>query len=76
MAIPADERRFLKRLGLRLRELREVKGWTLEETESHGWLNWRHLQALESGKNMTIITLRRAAKLYKISLQKLLSEAE
>jgi transcriptional regulator with XRE-family HTH domain len=62
---------FLKKLGQKVRSLREEKGWTLEETEDHGWKSWRHLQRVESGKNVTIITLKRIAKLYKIPLSEL-----
>lgn len=73
MPLTADEKRFLKRLGLHLRDLREKKGWTLEECEEHGWTSWRHLQRIESGKNVTIISLVRVADLYGVSLAKLLS---
>lgn len=76
MPVSTEERRFLKKLGLRAREVRESKGWTLEETESHGWLNWRHLQQIESGKNITIVSLRRVARIYKMTLEELLSSLE
>ncbi|NOT80839.1 MAG: helix-turn-helix domain-containing protein [Bacteriovoracaceae bacterium] len=64
----SSEDKFLKALGARLRALRLEKGWTLEETEEHGWPNWRHLQKIESGKNMTILTLKKLSKLYKKSI--------
>ena len=69
-----EEKEFLKRLGSRLRELRNERGWSLEETEEHGWPSWRHLQRIESGKNVTILTLLRVSKLYRISLRDILDE--
>lgn len=59
--------KYLKKLGLRLRQIRLDKGWTLEETEEHGWPSWRHLQKIESGKNITIATLIRLSMVYKMS---------
>ncbi len=44
--------KFLKTLGLHLRKIRLEKGWTLEQTEEHGWPSWRHLQKIEAGKNV------------------------
>jgi transcriptional regulator with XRE-family HTH domain len=66
------EQRFLKRLGLRLRALRNDKGWTLEETEEHGWRSWRHLQRIEAGKNVTIVTIHKVSELYGLPLARLL----
>ena len=72
MSYDSKDIKLLKTLGAKLRQLRIEKGWTLEETEEHGWPNWRHLQKIEQGKNITIITLKRLSKLYKISLSDLL----
>ncbi|MDZ4660757.1 MAG: helix-turn-helix transcriptional regulator [Pseudomonadota bacterium] len=74
MPISKEDSKFLKGLGLRLRQLREARGWTLEETEEHGWSSWRHLQRVESGKNVTLVTIKKLSKLYKISLSQLLKE--
>jgi len=68
-----DEKK-LKSLGEKLRNIRIEKGWTLEDTEEHGWPNWRHLQKIESGKNLTVLTLLRIAQLYKISLSELFKD--
>ncbi len=57
--------KYLKRLGLRLRELRTANNWTLEDAEAHGWPSWRHLQKIEAGKNITVATLWRLSRLYK-----------
>ena len=69
-----EENQYLERLGRRIRSLREQKGWTLEEVEVHGWPAWRHLQRVEAGKNVTVITLRRVAKLYGITVSELLAD--
>ena len=73
MDLTKNELKYLTELGVRIRELRHQKGWTLEEVEEHGWPNWRHLQKIETGKNVTIISILRISKLYKVSLDKLLS---
>ena len=72
MPINRMQRKFLKKFGLRLRELRECKGWTLEETEEHGWQAWQHLQRIESGlKNINLTTVQRLSELYRISISDL-----
>lgn len=73
MDISKKEEKFLKEFGQKLRDLRLKKGWTLEETEEHGWPNWRHLQKIEQGKNITLVTMIRICKLYKISLRDLMA---
>lgn len=72
MGLESKDEKFLKALGQRLREIRLSKGWTLEQTEEHGWPNWRHLQKVESGKNVTLVTLRKIAILYKVKLSQIL----
>lgn len=69
-----DSKKVLKRLGLKARELRNKKGWTLEECEEHGWTNWRHLQTIESGKNITVETVVNLANLYNVSISDLFDE--
>lgn len=71
MEISDEEIEFLKDLGAKLRSIREEKGWTLEETEDYGWPNWRHLQKIETGKNVTLITILRLSKLYDIPMDRL-----
>lgn len=62
----------LKAFGLRVREIREAKGWTLEDTEDHGWSNWQHLQKIESGKNVTLTTVFKVCQLFDIEPHELL----
>ena len=71
-SISAEDKKYLRRLGARIRDLRIERGWTLEGTEDRGWSNWTHLQRIEAGKNITVVTLRKVAQLYKISLSELL----
>ena len=50
---------------MRLRELRNNRGLTLEETEEYGLRSWKHLQRIEAGEaNITIATLINLAKIY------------
>lgn len=74
MELDAKDTKFLKSLGLKLRSIRKSKGWTLEETEEHGWPNWRHLQKIESGKNVTLVTIRKLAILYKIKISQIFED--
>lgn len=62
---------FQKELKDRIRKLRVDRGWTLEETEEHGWKSWRHLQRIEAGQNITLHTLWKVCQLYGIKLSDL-----
>lgn len=62
------QKRYFKKLGLRLRALRNKRGLTLEQTEEHGIKSWKHLQRIEAGEaNITMATLLDLAKIYKVS---------
>jgi DNA-binding Xre family transcriptional regulator len=52
-----DPKKFSKNLGLKIRQLRQERGWTLEDTEEFGIANWTHLQRIEAGKNINLKTL-------------------
>lgn len=69
-----EEKKYLKKVGAKIRSLREEKGWTLEEVEEHGWNNWTHLQKIEAGKNITLVTLKRVSQLYRTSSAKILED--
>jgi transcriptional regulator with XRE-family HTH domain len=61
------KKRYFKKLGLRLRELRNQQGLTLEDTEEHGVKSWKHLQRIEAGEaNITVETLLLLSKIYKV----------
>ena len=65
-----EKKAFLVGLGKRLRKCRNEKGWTLEKCEEEGYPSWQRLQKLESGTNMTVLTLRKLAKVYKVPISK------
>lgn len=61
------QKTYFKKLGLRLRELRNKRGLTLEDTEEHGVKSWKHLQRIEAGEaNITMATLLQLAKIYRV----------
>ncbi|AGH94316.1 helix-turn-helix domain-containing protein [Pseudobdellovibrio exovorus] len=64
----------LKEFGMRVRSIREAKGWTLEQTEDYGWSNWQHLQKIESGKNVTLATIFKICEVFKIDPQTLFKD--
>lgn len=65
--VDAKGRKKLQKFGRMLRRLREARGWSLEETEEHGFKSWRVLQRLESGKhNVSLLTLVELGKLYRM----------
>jgi transcriptional regulator with XRE-family HTH domain len=74
MEIDPNCDKYIKKLGLKLREIRLSRGWTLEQTEEHGWTSWRHLQKIEAGKNITVATLWKLAKVYKVKPADLLKD--
>jgi hypothetical protein len=61
-------------IGLKVRALREQRGWTLEETEEHGWPSWQQLQKIEAGRNITIRTLVNLSNLFGVHPSVLLIE--
>ena len=68
-----NEKRILKKLGMKIRKLRNDHEWTLEMAEQHGgYPSWRHLQRVEIGKNFTIVTLLRVSSLYGLKPSELL----
>ena len=62
-----EKRKYYKRLGLRLRELRNKRSLTLEETEERGVKSWKHLQRIEAGEaNITMETLLLLSLIYRV----------
>lgn len=66
MAPKYDAIKVSKALGLKIRRMRQEKGWTLEDCEDRGWTNWRHLQTIEAGKNINLSTLVKLANLFDV----------
>jgi hypothetical protein len=69
-----DFLKFLKHVGTKLRKMRVSRGWSLEDTEDHGWHEWRRLQQIESGQNITLATLWKVAELYNIPPAEILKD--
>ena len=74
MKIDLKCKKSLQKVGGTVRKLRLERGWTLEETEQHGFPSWRHLQKIEAGKDITLATLFNVAKLLKVHPSELLKE--
>jgi transcriptional regulator with XRE-family HTH domain len=50
-------------LGKRIRQLREDRGWTLEQASEAMHIDLKHLQKIEAGQlNVTLVTLVRVAE--------------
>jgi len=54
----ADQQKFFRRLGVRVRELRRKRGHSQEDMISFGF-SARHWQQIESGRPITVSTLLR-----------------
>lgn len=54
----------LKReLGVRIRQLRKIKGWTLEVLAEKAEMDYKYLGAIERGeKNLTLANIQKVAK--------------
>jgi len=59
----ADETKFFKGLGSRVKELREKAGYSQEDMLSHGY-SVRYWQKIEAGKPITLRTLLRICRLF------------
>jgi len=59
----ADEVKFFKDLGARIRSLREKAGYSQEDMISHGY-SVRYWQKVEAGKPITLRTLLRICRLF------------
>ena len=64
-----DNRRFLKELGLRLRERRRERKWTQAEFGDRCHLHRTFIGSVERGeRNISILGLRTMAKVLRVSL--------
>jgi XRE family transcriptional regulator, aerobic/anaerobic benzoate catabolism transcriptional regulator len=65
----------MRSLGQRIKQVRNKRGWTLEQIEEKGYRSMRHWQQLESGsRNISFIILLRVSKTLQISLSELFKE--
>lgn len=65
-----NEDRFARALGLRIKELRQKRGYTQEDMISLGF-SARHWQQIESGRPITVRTLLRIAVAFKVPIERL-----
>lgn len=72
----SEDQQELQMLGALFKGLRLKKGWTLEETEDHGWHDWKYLQKIENGRNITMMTFFRLCELYGVKSDKVLKSFE
>lgn len=71
-----DLARLLSRVGARVRELRQDRGWTLRRLADEAHLSTRFVSQLEAGQgNIAIGRLAGVAKAFGVRLESLLSEA-
>jgi transcriptional regulator with XRE-family HTH domain len=63
-----DEAQFFKRLGVRIRTLRQRAGYSQEDMLSHGY-SVRYWQKIEAGKPITLRTLLRICRLFSVPME-------
>ncbi len=67
-----DDRRFLRDLGLRLRQYRLDRQWTQADLADRCRLHRTFIGSVERGeRNLSVLNLRRIAKLLRVSLAEL-----
>ena len=66
-----DDAQFFRALGRRVRDLRQRKGLTQEDMISRGF-SARHWQQIEAGRPITVKTLLRISRVFKVPLVRLL----
>lgn len=66
----ADQDKFFRGLGMKVRELRKKHGYSQEDMISFGF-SARHWQQVEAGRPITVTTLLRICEVFDISMSKL-----
>jgi transcriptional regulator with XRE-family HTH domain len=66
----ADEQKFFKALGQRVRELRKDRGYSQEDMISFGF-SARHWQQIEAGRPITVRTLLRICHVFKTRMEQI-----
>ena len=68
-----DKEEFLKRMGQKIRDLRNDRAWTLYDTEALTDIDSGDLSKIESGHtNSRIYTIYKTSRAFEISIDKLL----
>lgn len=72
---PEEEAAFLFELGRRVRRARQAAGLTRRQLAEHSGLSERYLAQLEAGEgNISVLLMRRVAKVLQTDLQRLVAE--
>ena len=72
MALVGDMVKSAKQLGLRIKALREERGWTQQECATYLDFHYSTIGHLESGdRNVTLATLEKIAEGFGITLEDL-----
>jgi transcriptional regulator with XRE-family HTH domain len=66
----ADQEKFFRALGLKVREIRKKHGYSQEDMISFGF-SARHWQQIEAGRPITVTTLLRICEVFEISMSSL-----
>ena len=70
-----DDRKFLRDLGLRLREHRLARKWTQADLADRCHLHRTFIGSVERGeRNLSILNLRLMAKVLRVSLKDIFAE--
>jgi XRE family transcriptional regulator, aerobic/anaerobic benzoate catabolism transcriptional regulator len=72
---PEEEAAFLFELGRRVRHARHTAGLTRKQLAEYSGLSERYLAQLEAGEgNISVLLMRRVAKVLRTDLQRLVAE--
>jgi transcriptional regulator with XRE-family HTH domain len=66
----ADQQKFFRSLGMRVRQLRKERGHSQEDMISYGF-SARHWQQIEMGRPITVSTLLRICAVLGITVERL-----
>jgi len=70
-----DDRRFLRDLGFRVRELRQARGWSQEELGRRCDLHRTFIGSVERGeRNLSALNIRRIARVLRVSIPDLFAD--
>jgi transcriptional regulator with XRE-family HTH domain len=66
----ADQQKFFRALGTKVRQLRRKRGYSQEDMLTFGF-STRHWQQVEAGRPITVTTLLRICEVFEIPMSKL-----
>jgi transcriptional regulator with XRE-family HTH domain len=66
----ANQDKFFRALGTRVRQLRKKHGYSQEDMLSFGF-STRHWQQVEAGRPITVTTLLRICEVFEVAMSKL-----